>query len=531
MTPEQLVGATSGDVPAHSTGQLPPDLLEAASRRLGLAALVWAGLWAFSFFMNNVVGPVLSPGAPLDDAWPWPGNPVALAVIAVSLALFAYTRWHACDCQRSLDLGLVYEVLLAFAIGFVNQWTPNVQGLSWICVLVLVHPMIVPHTLGKTLAAALVAASMDPLGLAITGARGVPVPSAPVILWIYLPNYICALLAVVPARIIMRLGRQVRDARELGAYQLGERLGSGGMGEVYSARHRMLRRPAAVKVIRRGALGQRGGESAETLLRRFKREAEATASLNSPHTVAVYDFGVTKERDLYYVMELLRGLDLETLVDRFGPLRPGRVVHLLRQACHSLAEAHGAGLIHRDVKPGNLYACWFGLEADFLKVTDFGLVKSAPEVAHHQTKLTAPGLTTGTPAFMAPELAMNDHPDWRVDIYALGCVAYWLLTGHLVFEAETPMRMMVRHIDGTPVPPSLISEFDITPKFDELVLACLAKDRRQRPSDAQKLARELAKLDVGEPWTQESAARWWRTNVPEVAPSIEAPVPPTPSTR
>ncbi len=525
MTPEQLVGTTSGDVPSGAAGQLPADLLEAASRRLGVAALVWAGLWAFSLFMNNFIGPVLSPETPLDDAWPWPGNPAAIAVIVLSLAIFAYTRWHACDCQLSLDLGLIYEVLLAFAIGLVNQWTPNVQGLSWICVLVLVHPMIVPHTAGRTLAAALVAASMDPVGLAITAARGVPVPSGPVILWTYLPNYISALLAVVPSRIIMRLGRQVSDARELGAYQLGDLLGSGGMGEVYAARHRMLRRPAAVKLIRPGTLGQSGLEAADTLVRRFKREAEATASLQSPHTIAVYDFGVTRRGDLYYVMELLHGLDLETLVERFGPMRPPRVVYLLQQACHSLAEAHAAGLIHRDVKPGNLYACWFGLEADFLKVTDFGLVKATPELVPEQTKLTADGLTTGTPAYMAPELAMNDHPDWRVDIYALGCVAHWLLTGRLVFEADTPMRMMVKHIEGTPVPPSYHSELDVGPDLDELVLACLAKDRRQRPSDAQKLAQRLAALDVAEAWTQENAARWWRTNLPEIKPPAQAPTP------
>ena len=166
------------------------------------------------------------------------------------------------------------------------------------------------------------------------------------------------------------------------------------------------------------------------------------------------------------------------------------------------------------------------MEADFLKVTDFGLVKAAPEVAPDQAKLTAPGLTTGTPAFMAPELAMNDHPDWRVDIYALGCVAYWLLTGRLVFEAETPMRMMVRHIEGSPMPPSSVSELDIPRELDELVLACLHKDRRQRPSDALRLAARLADLDLRESWTQESAAQWWRTNVPEIMPPIEAPVPP-----
>jgi serine/threonine-protein kinase len=498
---------------------LPPDLLEAASRRLGIAALVWAFLWAFSLAMNNVVGPLLSPGAPLDDAWPWPGNPTALAVIVVSLGLFAYTRWHACDCQFSLDLGLAYEVFLAFAIGLVNQWTPNTTGLSWICVLVLVHPMIVPNTWGKTLVAALVAASMDPVGLAITQARGVPVPSAPVILWTYLPNYICALLAVVPARIITRLGHEVRDARALGSYRLDELLGKGGMGEVYSARHRLLHRPAAIKLIRPDTLSSRDGERAETVVARFKREAEAVASLHSPHTIALYDFGVTEEGNLYYVMELLRGLDLDSLVERFGPVRPPRAVHLLRQACHSLAEAHARGLIHRDVKPANLYACWVGLEADFVKVLDFGLVKPPAEEEEDQVRLTAPELTTGTPAYMAPELALRQDPDWRVDIYSLGCVAYWLLTGRLVFEAPTPMKMMVQHIETRPLPPSRFSEFDIPGDLDELVLACLEKDRRRRPSDARQLARRLAECDVGGSWSQEEAERWWRAHLPELVPS------------
>ncbi|MDH3369331.1 MAG: hypothetical protein OEO17_15935, partial [Gemmatimonadota bacterium] len=219
---------------------LPQDLAEAASKRLGIACLVWAGLWGFSLLMNNVVSPILSPDVPLDNAWPWPGNPVAIAVIVVSLGFYAYTRWHACDCRLSLDLGLLYEILLAFAIGLVNQWTPNTEGLSWICVLVVVHPMIVPHTRGLTLAAALVAASMDPVGLAITAARGVEIPSAPVILWIYLPNYVCAFLALVPSHVITLLGRQVSEARELGSYRVGKLLGKGGMGEVYLARHRML---------------------------------------------------------------------------------------------------------------------------------------------------------------------------------------------------------------------------------------------------------------------------------------------------
>jgi serine/threonine-protein kinase len=501
---------------------LPPELLQAASRRLGLAALVWAGLWGFALLMNNVVGPVLSPDAPLDDAWPLPGNPVAVAVIVVSLGLFVYTRRRACDCQFSLDLGLGYEVFLAFAIGFVNQWTPNVTGLSWICVLVLVHPMIVPNTPGKTLVAALLAASMDPVGLAITSARGVPIPSVPVILWTYLPNYVCALLAVLQVRIITGLGRQVRDAQEVGSYRLGDLLGSGGMGEVYNATHRLLRRPAAVKLIRPGRLGASDGERGETIVRRFQREAEAVSSLHSPHTIALYDFGVTDSGELYYVMELLRGLDLDSLVDRFGPVPPARAVYLLQQACHSLAEAHAIGLIHRDVKPANVYTCWVGLEPDFVKVLDFGLVKPPPEAEADQMRLTAPDLTTGTPAYMAPEMAMRQEPDWRADIYSLGCVAYWLLTGRLVFEAQTPMRMMVEHVETPPLPPSHYSEFDISQSLEELIMACLEKDRRRRPSDTLLLARRLAQCDVGEPWTAERSARWWRTHLKELVPQAAA---------
>ncbi len=497
--------------------QIPRDLAEAASHRLGIACLVWAGLWGLSLLMNNVVSPILSPGAPLDDAWPWPGNPVAIAVIVVSLALYAYTRWHACDCRLSLDLGLLYEVALAFAIGLVNQWTPNIHGLSWICVLVLVHPMIVPHTPGRTLAAALAAASMDPVGLGITAARGVELPAPAVILWTYLPNYLCALLAVVPSLVITRLGHQVSEARELGSYRIGELLGKGGMGEVYHARHRMLRRPAAIKVIRQDTLGSGVLEPPETIVRRFIREAEAASRLHSPHTVALYDFGVTRSGSFYTVMELLRGIDFETLVDRFGPVPPNRAVHLLRQACHSLAEAHTVGLVHRDVKPANIYTCWVGLEADFVKVLDFGLVKGQLGDARDRTKLTAPEITTGTPAYMSPELARAEDVDGRADIYALGCVANWLLTGRLVFDADVPMKMMVAHIRDTPIAPSRRSEFPISQSLDELILACLEKDPERRPQTAAELAGRLAECDVGAPWDETAAIAWWKAHLPDIA--------------
>jgi serine/threonine-protein kinase len=500
--------------------ELPSDLLRLASKRLGIASLVWAGLWGIGLLMNNVVGPILSPDAPLDDAWPWPGNPVAVAVIAVSLGVFWFTRRKVANPQVALDVGLVYEVALAFAIGIVNQWTPNVQGLSWICVLILIHPMIVPNTRPRTLAAALAAASMDPLGIAITGWRGVDIPSFPVILWTYLPNYLCAFLAVLPSHVIAGLSRQVSQARELGSYRLGKLLGRGGMGEVYVAHHHMLRRPAAIKLIRPEALQSAQFESAETIIKRFQREAEAAARLHSPHTVELYDFGVTSSGRFYTVMELLRGLDLESIVNRFGPVPPARTVYLLQQACHSLSEAHAWGLVHRDIKPANVYSCWVGREADVVKVLDFGLVKGDLGEGQDRSKLTAPDITTGTPAYMSPELARADDVDGRSDLYAIGCVAFYLLTGRLVFEAETPMKMMVAHIKNTPLPPSYASEFPVSKDLDEIVLACLEKDPANRPASADELAHRLEDCDVGEPWTREAAAVWWKQHLPDF---VEAP--------
>jgi serine/threonine-protein kinase len=358
---------------------------------------------------------------------------------------------------------------------------------------------------------------MDPLGIAITAARGVDVPSAVQVLWTYLPNYVCAFLALLPSHIIVRLGGQVSEEREVGSYRLGQLLGQGGMGEVYRATHRMLRRPAAIKLVRPDALGTSHTESAETLTRRFLREAQAAASLHSPHTIALYDFGTTDDGDLYYVMELLYGLDLESLVKRFGPMSPARVAYLLRQACHSLAEAHAAGLIHRDVKPTNIYSCRVGLEVDFVKVLDFGLVKRAPGSEEEPVKLTAPNITMGTPAYMAPELARGEGVDHRIDIYALGCVAYYLLTGDLVFEGDTPMKVMVAHIRSLPEPPSKRVR-TVPPELDDVVLACLEKDRDRRPSTAQELARRLEALDLEQEWGRDAAWAWWEKHLPDVRP-------------
>ncbi len=508
-----------------ASGGLPQDILEDASRRLGYYSLIWAGLLAFWLVMNNFIAPIISPEVVLDDAFPVPANPVGAILIVISVALFLYTQWQACDCQLSLDMGLWYEVVLAFGIGLVSQWTPNVTGLSWICIVVLLHPMIVPNTPVRIVTAAFVAASMDPVGLAIAGLRGQELPPFAVALWAYLPNYVCALLAVMVAAIFTRLGRQVQDARELGSYRLGDLLGRGGMGEIYEANHRMLRRPAAVKLIRSDAI-RRGTESADTIVARFKREANTAANLHSPHTIALYDFGVTSDGNFYYVMELLKGIDLEQVVEQFGPMGEMRVAYLLRQACDSLSEAHTYGLVHRDIKPANLYTCRVGIKPDFLKVLDFGLVKTMPEAGEDSTKLTAADLTTGTPAYMAPEVALGEDIDRRADIYSLGCVAYWLLTGRLVFDGESPMKVMLLHIDSEPAPPSQVSELAISRSMDDVVLACLAKDPAARPATATEVSDLLQKV-TGEPqWTTTDAERWWNTHLPEFGPpTVSVPSP------
>ena len=299
------------------------------------------------------------------------------------------------------------------------------------------------------------------------------------------------------------------DGLRCGSYELLEPLGQGGMGEVWRARHAQLERPAAVKRIRAELLVA-GGEDAATVLRRFRREVQATSALRSPHTVAVYDYGTADDGAFYYAMELLEGLDLRTLVERHGPLPPERAVHFLLQACDSLAEAHAAGLTHRDVKPANLFVCKLGLVHDFVKVLDFGLVKPAPGSGLAETQLTVGAAAMGSPAFMPPEVAEGAATvDARSDVYSLGCVAYWLLTGRLVFEADTAMRMLMDHVGREPAAPSGRATQPLPRELDEVVLRCLRKKPEDRPQNARETAALLRKVPLGRPWTDERAEAWW----------------------
>ncbi|HWB40287.1 MAG TPA: serine/threonine-protein kinase, partial [Gemmatimonadales bacterium] len=308
-------------------------------------------------------------------------------------------------------------------------------------------------------------------------------------------------------------GTEVKRARELGSYHLEEKLGEGGMGEVWRARHRMLARPAAIKLIRPSYAGDaRSGVSADAA-RRFEREAQVIARLRSPHTVDLFDFGVDDTGAFYYVMELLDGLDTDSLVRRFGPIPAERAIYLLRQVCHSLSEAQSYGLVHRDIKPANIFLCRYGEEYDFVKVLDFGIVGAVRDPAETSPAITGENGIRGTPAFMAPEQAMETEVDGRADIYAVGCLAYWFLTGHLVFTAESPIGLILKHAQTPPPRPSSRTELAIPAALDELVLACLAKDPADRPQTARELSRRLGEVDGAGTWTQDRARDWWATHL------------------
>lgn len=507
---------------AAADPSLPDDLVEDSVRRFRLAAVTWGCLWAIGLVMNHVVRPHLALPSAFVLEWPRLADAFAVFFLIESFALYRIAP--ALHGAKLVNAALANEIALAFAVGIVNQWNPAVLGgrISWMCVLILIHPLIVPTTPRKTLIASLLAASMDPLGLFVAHQRGLALPGLPLLVWAYLPNYVCAAIAVLPSAIITRLSRQVSHARQMGSYRLADRIGAGGMGEVWRAHHRLLARPAAIKLIRPG---RDDGGSAASAIARFRREAQAAASLRSPHSIQLYDFGVARDGRFYIVMELLDGIDLETLIRRFGPQPPARVVHLLRQACESLAEAHAVGLMHRDIKPANLHLGRLGLEYDFLKVLDFGLAKQAHRESTAQTLLTAPEATTGTPAYLPPELASGEPADGRVDLYSLGCVGYFLLTGRLVFEGQNALQMILKHLQNEPEAPSVRSGLPIPPALDQVILWCLAKDPAARPASARVLADALSRVELNDAWTDDHARAWWDDHLAGGVPSPDSGAP------
>jgi eukaryotic-like serine/threonine-protein kinase len=514
-------GAPSTPGPSTSGWTLPADLQSEAIRRVRTVA--W--LYAAAYFLAGPFTSLLTErNRELYFSLPMMWVPAACS-IAGALMVVAITGMAGIPERVRTLAGLAFEVLgsLGIAAAEFHHISGGIRygaygeggfGLSWVAVWVMLFSVVVPAPPRVALVSGALSLAMVPAVYATNVALGsnVPLSGEEYFFALVFPNLVVLLMAYVGGRVVSRLGAAVRQARELGSYRLVERLGRGGMGEVWRAEHRLLARPAAIKLIRPEVLGGNDPEARRTLVRRFEREAQATAMMRSRHTIALYDFGVADDGTFYHVMELLEGYDLHALVRQFGPMPAERAVYLLRQVCDSLGEAHEAGLIHRDIKPANIYSCRHGREVDLIKVLDFGLVKHLGPAAPGADLLTVGDLSGGTPAFMAPEQALGeDRVDARSDIYAVGCVAYWLVTGTLVFEGATVLETIVMHVHAQPDLPSRRTQQSIPPELETLILTCLAKDPQARPQTADALADRLAAVPLDRLWSRDRARDWWST--------------------
>jgi serine/threonine protein kinase len=312
-----------------------------------------------------------------------------------------------------------------------------------------------------------------------------------------------------------KLREAVLQAKQLGQYTLEEKLGQGGMGTVYKARHAMLRRPTAVKLLDLANM-------TELAVARFEREVQMTSGLTHPNTVAIFDYGRTPEGVFYYAMEFLDGTNLDDLVRRYGPLPEARVMHLLRQVCGALAEAHATGLVHRDIKPANVFLTRRGGMHDFVKVLDFGLVKVADA---KEANLTSANTVTGTPLYLSPEgISRPDSVGPPADVYALGAVAYYLLVGQPVFDGKTVVEICMKHLNEEPTPPTARGAV-VGPQLEHLILKCMAKSPDARPPDAGALLAALDACPVSGTWNTALAAAWWAN--PPAPPAVSHTPPPT----
>jgi serine/threonine-protein kinase len=441
---------------------------------------------------------------------------VTLSAVLMAAGLFALGHYQLVTATALIGIGMLFEVVVALTISMIETSVPMtpgqaVLGMSSIGPWVFAVGVLIPNRPAWTLVTALAAATTWPAAYAINAYRFefAPVPFGQFAAWPAI-NYLLAGLAYLIGRWTYGTAIAAQTALDLGSYRLVSPIGEGGMGEVWRAEHQMLARAAAIKLVKPDAGST--ARQADITVRRFKREANIIASLQSPHTVYLYDFGVSQEGYFYYVMELLDGISLQTLVTTFGPQSAARVADLMKQMCASLEEAHRKGLVHRDLKPSNVMVCKLALAHDVVKVLDFGLAKAVR--SSDVSQLTMEGVATGTPGYMAPEIAMGQgEVDARADIYALGCVGYFLLTGSLVFTDSNPMAMALKHVQAAPDPPSQRTELPIPASLETVIMRCLGKQPSDRPSSAREVARLVGACDIG-PWTADDADEWWQRNLP-----------------
>ncbi|MEM9555662.1 MAG: serine/threonine-protein kinase [Acidobacteriota bacterium] len=486
--------------------------LRGVRARLRIVSLSLAGLWIMTaagvLVLLWVEGSLELARTPL--LW-------IAALIGLSLALWAAAGWQRLSEHALTHIGhAVLPVACAFtakfhvayenhSFGLVTPFGPHV-------LVAALFPLVLLSPPGRTAWISALAAGAGLLAIISSEAtQGIPIPIQ------FLPDYLAAaaispVVAWVLARNIGRLRARMEELRSLGSYRLEQKIGEGGMGEVWRATHQLLARPTAIKRIGRRHL--RGDQTQRDLmLERFSREARATAALTSMNTVDLYDFGVTEDGTVFIAMELLDGVDLRHLVLRHGRQPADRVRRILLQACDSLAEAHSRGLVHRDIKPANLMLCRQGQRTDVVKVLDFGIVGLAepPAAAVDESQaadLTLPGSVLGTPAFLAPEVLSGGVSGPRSDLYALGATAYWLLTADLPFVANGPLQMAAAILRDEPEPPS-VRGAAVASELEAIVLRCLAKDSADRFASADALAAALEACPDRGTWSSDAERIWW----------------------
>ena len=510
--PKRAVVAGSGP---HLTKET-QDLLRLRLRAAALILLVGFGV----FLVRHVVG-VLA-GEPLSAALL---SFHVLVVLVLGLSAAPLCR----NCAVSIKKLRIAELVIfglpaAFFLMLQHRVTLEDAGRAFMpapmpfwLLLIFTYGMFIPNTWRR---AALVIGAMALLPLLLVVGMTLAYPQVAAAMTALgmvqqvLVLGIAAVASVFGTHLINTLRREVFEAKQLGQYNLIELLGTGGMGEVYLAEHRMLKRPCAIKLVHPDRAGD------PQVLARFEREVRMTARLSHWNTVEIFDYGRTDDGTFFYVMEFLPGLSLAELLDRHGPLPAQRVIHLLRQTCQGLREAHAIGLIHRDIKPANLFAAQRGGLYDVVKLLDFGLVKPVTEAP--SVRLTQEGAISGTPLFMSPEQARGlSDVDARSDIYSLGAVAYTLLIGRPPFDGPTPMDVMMAHVRDEAVPPSKY-QADIPADLERVILRCLAKNPEDRYQDVESLEQALADCAAADEWTQSHAALWWRENDPTAVRPQEA---------
>ena len=496
------------------------DLVDAVRFRLrALALLVLLGSLVYLSLGVTAWFSYTGPAAPAGELF---ALRLVTTLVSVGAALGVVVISSRVEHEWQLEwTGMAFVLVTAVLAGLGRHDLATRAGVgtgwSGVSLLVVLLPVLVPISPRQALVSGLGAGTLDLLAYALVARHHGEIAELTPYLLLFRGDFIAAGIAWGVAHVVDDLRVEIHSARRLGSYELLERLGEGGMGEVWRARHGHLARPAAIKLIKPESLGSLGAQGRARSLARFEREAQTTALLECPHTIDVYDFGVASDGTLFYAMELLDGIDLHEAVVRFGAMPPERVAYLLVQVCESLAEAHARGLIHRDIKPANLFLCDYGGRLDFIKVLDFGLVKVRELEDEFAANLSGEGFT-GTPTFLAPEQATGDEEiDARTDIYALGCVGYWLLTTHFVFEAKSAAQYVLKHVGERPLSPSRRVGKLFPPALEELIMRALAKDPEQRPRSAEQFVHELRATGLVEQWDQVRARAWWTVNTPTAA--------------